>query len=403
MPSCSPRPVLAAVAVLSLLAAGCRATPWTNPPAELLDRPWQNAPPSPDPAPDADAALVAGLDAALVRGTPPPVVAAKPVNVLVLSGGGKYGAYTAGVLCGWTENGTRPDFDAVTGISSGALTAVWAFLGPKYDARMEYAYAHIQKSDLFRFQPLRRLWHDGALATSAPLAEQLARELNAEAMADLRAAHRAGRRLYVATVNLTTLRPAIWDVGALACSGRPDADALVRKVLLAACSIPAFVPPVEIEVTVNGTRYRELHGDAGSIIQAFVRTPHGLSPGSNVYVVTAGKVYRDAVAEKPGLLRMVGVTVSNSLYALYRDDLIKIYAACAATGAKFHMVALPQEFSGEVGSLTFPPGELRRLIDTGRRSAVNGVPWRSTPPGTAPDEALVPRTGLDFVVPADGR
>lgn len=402
MPSCLPRPVLAAVAALALAAAGCSAKPWTNPPADLLDRPWQNVPPAPDPAPDADATLVAGLDAALVRGVPPPVVDARPVNVLVLSGGGKFGAYTAGILTGWTDAGTRPAFDAVTGISSGALCAIYAYLGPKYDRRMESSYVSVHKTDLFKLRPVRGLLRDGTLATSQPLADRIAQELDAETMADLRAAHAAGRRLYVATVNTTTLRPAVWDLGAVACSGRPDADQLVCKILLAACSIPGFVPPVEFRVTVNGVEYKELHGDAGCIIQAFVRAPDGLPPGSNVYVVTAGKVYRDVLNEKPGLLRMIGATVSNSLYALYRDDLIKVYAACAATGSKFHVVALPQDFPGTVGSLTFEPGEQRRLFDAGRRSSAAGVPWRFTPPGTAPDEALVPRTGLDFLVPAAG-
>src|SRR5438034_11846688 len=44
-----------------------------------------------------------------------------PRHVLALSGGGVYGAYSSGFLAGWTRSGTRPEFDVVTGVSTGAL------------------------------------------------------------------------------------------------------------------------------------------------------------------------------------------------------------------------------------------------------------------------------------------
>ena len=55
------------------------------------------------------------------------------VNFLALSGGGSDGAFGAGLLGGWTASGNRPEFDLVTGVSTGALTAPFAFLGPRYD------------------------------------------------------------------------------------------------------------------------------------------------------------------------------------------------------------------------------------------------------------------------------
>ncbi len=53
-----------------------------------------------------------------------------PAQFLALSGGGDNGAFGAGLLVGWTQAGTRPAFDLVTGISAGALIAPFAFLGP---------------------------------------------------------------------------------------------------------------------------------------------------------------------------------------------------------------------------------------------------------------------------------
>jgi len=62
-----------------------------------------------------------------------------PLSYLALSGGGD-GAYGAGVLNGWSAAGTRPHFSAVSGVSTGALIAPFAFLGPSYDATLREVY-----------------------------------------------------------------------------------------------------------------------------------------------------------------------------------------------------------------------------------------------------------------------
>ena len=57
-------------------------------------------------------------------------------NLLAISGGGADGAFGAGLLTGWTQAGTRPAFKLVTGVSTGALTAPFAFLGPAWDKQL---------------------------------------------------------------------------------------------------------------------------------------------------------------------------------------------------------------------------------------------------------------------------
>ena len=61
-------------------------------------------------------------------------------NYLAISGGGADGAYGAGVLVGWSKQGTRPEFTMVTGVSTGALTAPFAFLGAAYDDELKMLY-----------------------------------------------------------------------------------------------------------------------------------------------------------------------------------------------------------------------------------------------------------------------
>src|SRR5262245_34384311 len=90
-------------------------------------------------------------------------------NFLGISGGGENGAFGAGLLVGWTAAGTRPQFDLVTGISTGALTAPFAFLGPQYDAQLKEVYTTITAADVLEQRGMLAALFDDALADNAPL------------------------------------------------------------------------------------------------------------------------------------------------------------------------------------------------------------------------------------------
>jgi hypothetical protein len=70
-----------------------------------------------------------------------------PASYLAISGGGDNGAFGAGLLVGWSQHGGRPAFDGVTGISTGALTAPFAFLGSEYDPVLTEVYTTIAQKD----------------------------------------------------------------------------------------------------------------------------------------------------------------------------------------------------------------------------------------------------------------
>ena len=378
-----------------------------DPPPELTNRRWIEPDVPPDAYPDVDKATIEGLAFALATPRPdaPPAPAAptRPLNILALSAGGKYSAYAAGLLCGWTDHGTRPTFDVVTGSSSGALLAAYAFLGPKYDPNVRRFFTTTEDRDLFRYRPAIQLIRYGALATSEPLQQLLASEVDQEMICEMQAAHAAGRRLFVATINTRTKRPTIWDLGAIASSGRPDAGDLVRKILLAACSIPGQVPPVEFEVEVNGKMYTEQHADGGAVTQSFVRfgplpagPPAKWLAGSNLYCMSAGKLYSDHAPGRIWLLGRIASTISATLYALYRVELFKLYALCLTSGATFHLVAVPQEFPIPAGSMKATTADMKRLFAAGYDRAIGGIIWRYLPPGSESDEQEVPRAGLRF-------
>ena len=134
-------------------------------------------------------------------------------NILVLSGGGAYGAYSAGVLAGWTENGTRPSFEVVTGISTGALVATLAFLGPERDPDLKRLYTTVRDEDVYsRKSDIRALFSD-SLRESEPLARLIDSMVDEQLLKDVAAQHAKGRRLYVGTTHLDARRLVVWDMG----------------------------------------------------------------------------------------------------------------------------------------------------------------------------------------------
>src|SRR6185312_11279746 len=75
-------------------------------------------------------------------------------NFIALSGGGDDGAFGAGLLVGWSAHGNRPEFDMVTGVSTGALSAPFVFLGRAYDEKLAGMYTETNAGDIFQRRPL---------------------------------------------------------------------------------------------------------------------------------------------------------------------------------------------------------------------------------------------------------
>ena len=193
----------------------------------------------------------------------------KPVALLALSGGGDNGAFGAGVLCGWTQHGDRPRFKLVTGISTGALIAPFAFLGSEYDANLK-VYTMVTQEEIFRRKSLlTALWRE-SLADTRPLAALIAKYVDAPMLQAIAREHKKGRRLFIGTTQFDAQRLVIWNMGAIAASGHPEALQLFRQILLASASIPGFFPPQYFKVEAGGRRYEEMHVDGGTMAQVIL-------------------------------------------------------------------------------------------------------------------------------------
>lgn len=330
-------------------------------------------------------------------------VAHRPKNALVLSGGGMNGAYTAGVLKGWTASGERPTFDVVTGISTGALIAPFALLGPEFDDALERSYTTLRDNDIFKKRLLVTLPWAESLADSSPLKQRIESEVTPELLERLASAHRQGRRLYVGTSDLDAKKLVIWDVGAIAAGDDPGKLALVRKVILASASVPGLLPPVPIDVEIDGKPFTELHVDGGVSANLFLR-PAMLGrrpqPGeitdadATVWVIVAGKLRPEREVVSRSLLRIGGESIEGIVQSAFESDLIRIYLLSRNWGARFALAAVPQDFA-RLDSLKFNPAVMRQLFDEGYRFGSSRQAWAKAPPGLTPADQAA-RGGVRF-------
>src|SRR5215471_13905933 len=196
-----------------------------------------------------------------------------PINFLAISGGGDDGAFGAGLLNGWTEAGTRPEFKAVTGISTGALIAPFAFLGSKHDKELRDVYTSVSPADIYESRSMWAAITNDAMADSRPLWNLLGKYITPEFLKEIAAEYAKGRMLLIGTTNLDARRPVVWNMGEIASSTDPRAIELVRKILIASSAVPGAFPPMMINVSVNGKQYQEMHVDGGASAQVFVYPP----------------------------------------------------------------------------------------------------------------------------------
>jgi predicted acylesterase/phospholipase RssA len=309
---------------------------------------------------------------------------------LAISGGGDDGAYGAGVLVGWTRAGTRPTFKLVTGISTGALTAPYAFLGSAYDGKLEEVYTTVSTKDIVtRRHPWAALFSDG-MVDPTPLSHLVARFIDAETLRRIAEEFQKGRVLVVVTANLDAPQPVIWNMGAIAASGHPKALELFRTILIAAVSSPGVFPPVMIDVEVDGQRYQEMHVDGGAMNEVFlypamvhvqrVALSNMVDRERTLYII------RNAHLDCPwaSVQRQTLPIARRALSALVQTqglgDLYRIYALARRDGVDFNLAYIPKGFSAPRQE-EFDPAYMTKLFARGRALAASGYVWDKAPPG----------------------
>ncbi len=303
-------------------------------------------------------------------------------NMLALSGGGAYGSYGAGVLSGWTQSGKRPEFDLVTGVSTGALMAVFAFLGPQYDGLLERFYTEVRESEIFTRRGIQGLFSD-ALYDNTPLKRQIERYVTPQVLQAIAVEHRKGRRLYVGTTNLDSGELVVWNMGAIATGGRTNPLQHFQKVLRASAAVPGFFPPVYIK-PLRGVQLRQAHVDGG--VKAPVLLSDFLfrarSGRKSLYVIVNDSLSaKDPVeAVEANLASIARKSISTLSRQLLIQSVYRGYVRARNSSTRFSITSVPDELGLGTTSLQFNPAQMRRLFEAGRRNALSASPWLRRPP-----------------------
>ena len=319
-----------------------------------------------------------------------PGIYGKEHSYLAISGGGANGAFGAGLLLGWTDSGTRPEFTMVTGISTGGLIAPFAFLGPDYDAALKEIYTGVSTKDVLTERNLITGLTSDALTDSAPLQNLIKKYVTPQLMEALAAEFKKGRSMYIGTTNLDAARPVIWNITRIAASGQPNSLELIHKVLLASASIPVVFPPVLFEVEADGQRYDELHVDGGGSSQIFLyplgidwrRIEEKLQVQGNpkAYLIRNGKFKEPYETVEPSVTSIAAHSINSLLASQGIGDMYRVYFAAKRDGLTYHLAHIPKDFK-EKSKEPFDTEYMRKLFDLAYQLGKEGYPWLHYPPG----------------------
>jgi len=313
-----------------------------------------------------------------------------PAHFLALSGGGDKGAFGVGLLAGWTAAGTRPEFKLVTGISTGALIAPLAFLGPKYDAQLREVYTTISEKDIVAKRwPVTAIFAD-AMGDNTPLWELTRKTVTAQLLEEIAAEHRKGRVLLIGTTNLDDLYPVVWNIGKIAASGDPNALQLVHSLMIASASIPGAFPPVLVDVEAGGQRYQEMHVDGGTAAQVFVypasirldsvARARGIVRERRLYVIRNARLDADWLQVERKVISIAGRSIGALIQRQGRGDLFRIHSIALRDNVDFNLAYIPPTFNVPHPA-NFDTEYMRALYQLGYDQGAAGYQWHKAPPG----------------------
>lgn len=336
---------------------------------------------------DAVASFFKELDYLKVQGHTGPL---PPAVFLAISGGGDDGAFGAGLLNGWTAGGDRPEFKLVTGISTGALIAPFAFLGSEYDDRIRRLYTTLKPSDIIRERPIIAALTSDAVADNAPLWKLVEKEVDRAFLDRIVEEHAKGRILLIGTVDLDARQTVLWNMTKIAASDDPKALDLFRAIMIASAAIPGAFPPVMIDVVADGKPYQEMHVDGGTMSQVFVYPPslkvkalsdeHHVSRDRVVYIIRNARLDPGWANVERRTLSIAGRAISSLIHTQGVGDLYRIYLETERDKVEFNLAFIPETFNTPHRE-EFDTEYMRALFQTGYDLAVDGYPWAKVPPG----------------------
>jgi len=283
------------------------------------------------------------------------------------------------------------------------LIAPFAFLGSEYDDELKVSYTQVDTHEIFIVRSILSILFSESVASTEPLKNLIAKSVDEDMLDKIAVEYKKGRRLYVASTNLDAEQPVIWDMGAIASAKNSNRLALFREILLASAAIPSIFPPVLIDVTKDGSKHQELHADGGVFFQSFsvggtVDLPKLISAAhpdftgkveQNLYVIRNGWVNPTFQQVERSLPSIAGRAILTMFKVSGINDLWRQYLSARDDKVSFHYIAIPADYV-PANSEQFNEAVMNQEFDLGRNMALQGTPWKTSPPGYAAPENQTP-------------
>ena len=308
----------------------------------------------------------------------------KRVDILALSSGGEDGAYGAGVLEGWSARGDRPEFFMVTGVSTGALIAPFAFMGSEYDDVLKDLFTQTSKENIVTETPLNALFGGSSIGDNTPLRRRLEKVVTDELVAAIAREGKRGRILQIGTTNLDAQRPVVWNITNIAQSGRPDARKLILDIMLASSSIPGAFPPMLIDVMIEGKRYQEVHVDGAVTRQIFVyprdlNIPRlekklGIDPKKKFWLIRNTKIDPEYAPVSLNVTDISDRSISTLIKYQGVCNLYNIISLAKRDGFDIHITNIPSDFRMPAKE-AYDREYMRELYKVGYERGRSGSAW----------------------------
>ena len=313
-----------------------------------------------------------------------------PASYLAISGGSDNGAFTAGFLQGWTQAGTRPQFKLVTGVSTGALIAPFAFLGSAHDETLKSLYTKVSHKDIATERSFYSMLFGDAMADTTPLWKLLKAHVTQTVVDAIGAEYAKGRLLLLSTTDLDARRPVVWNVTKIAASHQPGALELIQKIMLASASIPGAFPPVMINVEANGEKFEEMHVDGGprhkcshigraSNSRRYPRNAGHNASDKSTYFATPAWIRNGPKWNAEPCLSLLAPSPRLVEYQVI-GDLNRIYDVTERDGTDFNLAYIPESFKVP-HTKRFDTVYMRQLFDFGFQQAASRVQMGKGPAG----------------------
>ena len=320
------------------------------------------------------------------------------IDVLVLSGGGDYGAFGAAFLRSWKERtgeNAMPEFDVVSGVSTGALIAPFAFLGSPDDLRRCEDLYRNPKKDWIKARGILGLLPENASLAEVPgLERELRNEIDPGFVARIAAQGERGRLLLVNTTDLDQGRAQPFEMTVAA--KRSVAEGSIERfhdIMLASAGIPGVFPPREIDGTLyadGGVTSNILYGAPATYEETLFYRFKQAFPNQEGLRMRYWVIFNNQVQSPPktvqrGWLAVLGRSIEVAIRASTVTALRHLFSHADAVtrrgdgSIEVHWVAIPDDWRAPVDGV-FVEETMRNLADVGARMGAEANPWKTRPP-----------------------